>query len=237
MIPILIRVLRKPWSNMPARVQLALTLILIYLSALKQYPTFSSVYILITSLGFTIFFDLLFTFIRRRVLFLPLSAIVSGLIITLVVDPHALWYQIAAIGVLSMASKNFLRVGGKHIFNPAAFGLLLGISWWGVSFQPVLLLLLAGLVSVWRMRRFGSTTSFLLVYSAFSKSALFLDPTTVFFSLVMLPEPMTSPFDLKKQIIYGAVVAACALILSYFPIFPDVLIPALLLGNIFNFFK
>lgn len=236
------------------KIQLTITLLFIYLSSIRSaiLPNF---YLLLMCVGLAIFFDLLFTFLRRRTLFMPWAALVTGLIIGLIIDPKALWYQVAIICVLAMASKNFLRIGGKHIFNPAATGLFLGgvifnlpVSWWGGSFQNITLpnlgnflsfaiLLLPAYVSVWRLRRFGSILSFLLIYGLFSRFSLLFDPTTIFFALVMLPEPMTSPFDLKKQIFYGTIVAAAALILSRFPIFPDVLVPALLLGNVFNFFK
>ena len=237
------------------KVQLALALILIYLSSLKQSPLLPTLYLLIVCVGSTIFFDSLFTFLKVRKLFLPLSGIVSGLIIALIVDPNALWYQVAFICALAMASKNFIRVEDKHIFNPAASGILLGgfifnlpISWWGASFQTIaqqsfwnflafFILLLPGLISILRMRRFGSVLSFILVYNIFHSFKLVLDPTTIFFSLVMLPEPMTSPFNLKRQIFYGITVAvavfAFSLIADYLP---DILIPALLVGNLI-FFK
>lgn len=232
---------------MPPKVQLALILIAIYLSSLKQYPLLSSLNILVVSVGFTIFFDLLFIFLKKRIFPLPLSALISGLIIGLIINPQAVWYQMAVICALAMAAKNFLRIGEKHIFNPAAVGLFLGgiifnlpVSWWGASFQnnpfTFLVLLTPSFVSFYKMKRFGSILSFLILYNLLSGFKLLLDPTTIFFALVMLPEPITSPFDLKKQVLYGAIVAVATSILSYFPIFPDVLIPALLLGNLFQFF-
>lgn len=236
------------------KIQLAAALTLIYLSSLKQYPIATTLYILITSVGFAIFFDLLFTFLKSRTFFLPLSALITGFIIALIIDPNALWYQVATICGLAMGFKKLFRIGGKHIFNPAGAGLFLGglifnlpVTWWGASFQNItvpnfgnflffFILHLPAYVSVWRLKRFGSIFSFLLIYNLFSRFSLVLDPTTIFFALVMLPEPMTSPFNLKKQIFYGVIVATVGLILSHIPIFPDILISALLLGNLFNFF-
>lgn len=235
------------------KVQLAAALTLIYLSSLKQYPIATTLIILITSVGFAIFFDSLFTFLKSRAFFMPWSALVSGLIIALVIDPNALWYQVATICALSMAFKNFIRIDNRHIFNPAAIGLFLGgvvfnlgISWWGASFQVIqpdiwsiiafLILLFPAYVSFFRMKRYGSILSFLITYALLSSFQILSDPTSLFFALVMLPEPMTSPYKLKKQIFYGAIVATVGLILSHIPIFPDILIPALLLGNLLNFF-
>lgn len=237
------------------KIQLAVALFLIFLSSLIQPDITLKLYILLISIGFTIFFDLLFTFLKTRVFFIPWAALVTGLITGLIINPNALWYQVAVICALSMAFKNFLRINGKHIFNPAAAGLFLGgvifnlpVAWWGVSFQNItmpgfgnflsfFILLLPIFVSVWRLRRFWSILSFLLIYGLFTRFSLLLDPTTIFFALVMLPEPMTSPFTLKKQIFYGLTVAAAVFVLSFLPItMPDILIPALLLGNLFNFF-
>lgn len=214
------------------KVQLALMLLLINLKA----P-----YLAVICVVFTVFFDLVLTYLKSKTFFIPWSALVTGLIIALIISPNALWYQVAVICALAMAGKNFLRINNRHLFNPAALGLFLGgiffnlnVSWWGVSGVVFLILLLPGYVSFYKMRRFGSILSFLVFYNLLSGFKILLDPTTIFFALVMLPEPMTSPFDLKKQILYGAIVATAALVLSYFPVFPDVLIPALLLGNVFN---
>lgn len=250
--------------NIP-KVQLSLLLVLVYLSALVKYPNTNTAYILLASSAFCILFDLVFAYLRKRRLFIPFAAITSGLIITLLADINSKWYEIALICAVAMASKNFLRISGKHLFNPAGFGLLAGglllglpVSWWGVSFQslpplrgpavfslqhlwPFLILISPALVSAYRMRRFVSILSFLVIYTTLSVDpTAFLDPTVLFFSLVMLPEPMTSPVDYKRQAIYGVLIASVAHLLSIngfiAGFLPDVLIPSLLLGNLL-FFK
>ncbi len=104
------------------KVQLTLTLLLIYLTVFRLYPVTQSLYVLVMSLGSIILFDLLFTFIRRRTLFIPFAAIATGLIIALIIDPDATWYQIAVVSGIAMGAKNFIRVSNRHIFNPAATG-------------------------------------------------------------------------------------------------------------------
>lgn len=251
------------------KVQLSLILFLIFFSTVVAYPLNQSIFLLINSLGFCLIFDLLFTYIRNRKFFIPHAAVVTGLIITLIVDPQATWYQIGLISAIAMATKNFLRISNRHIFNPASTGLLfggiifnLGVSWWGVSFQNIIpfnmqslilfiILLSPILVSGYELRRFGSILSFFIIYIfvSFFGSPSFLsellNPGTIFFATVMLPEPMTSPVNLKRQILYGVLVALIALILSYpfitaflssLLFLPDIFIPALLLGNLL-FFK
>lgn len=239
--------------NIP-KVQLSLLLALVYLSALAKYPNSNTIYLLLASSGFCVLFDLVFTYLRKKRLFIPFAAIASGLIITLLIDINAKWYEIALVCAVAMASKNFLRISGRHIFNPAGCGLLSGglifslpVSWWGVSFQslqhfwPFLILISPLLVSAYRMRRFVSILTFLVTYTAFSGNLTgFLDPTVLFFALVMLPEPMTSPVDYKKQAMYGGLVGVLSYLSSTNTLMaeflPDVLIPALLLGNLV-FFK
>lgn len=256
------------------KVQLTLTLILIYLTVFRLYPVAQSLYVLVISLGSVILFDLLFTFVRRGTLFIPFAAIATGLIIALIIDPDAKWYQIATVSGIAMGAKNFIRVSNRHIFNPAAIGLFVGgiifsqyVAWWGVSFQSIrqvtfqnlilfLILLSPAVVSAHRMRRIYSIITFILAYTVFSHIFTFtlsipsivgrmFDPSVLFFSLVMLPEPMTSPINPKRQVLYGLAVASIAQLIAYPTIssnltdkglLPDLFIPALLLGNLL-FFK
>lgn len=204
---------------------------------------------------------------------MPYAAIVTGLILSLTISPRLPWYNILLIASLAMGVKNFIRINSHHIFNPAATGLVLGgllihqqVSWWGVSFQTLVpftfsklilfvILLSSLLVSALRMRRYGSILSFLTTYillffllNQFNPSifpSTIFDPTIIFFSIVMLPEPMTSPVQIKRQLLYGSSVALLAVIsqstalaqfLTVRNILPDGLLPFLLLGN-FVFFQ
>ncbi len=255
------------------KVQLIIALCLIYLTTLMRYPIYKTLPMLVVSVGTCIFTDLVFAYLRRKKLFIPYAAIATGLIIGLIVDQGSQLYQIAFIGTLAMGIKNFLRVGNRHIFNPAAIGLFLGgiifnlsVAWWGVSFQnfrlnPLSILLFIilispALVSAINLRRYFSILSFILVFTMISfllstdktisiLLSILLTPAFIFFSLVMLPEPMTSPVNSKRQILYGSIVAAVAILFSTpqisrvllsFGLLPDIFIPALLIGNAL-FFK
>ncbi len=256
------------------KVLMVISLGLIYASALYKYPQIETFLTLVYSVGFCAIFDLLFTFIRRRQFFVPWAAFVSGLIIALIADQNALWFQILVISALSMGTKNFLRIDGRHILNPAASGLVLGglifglgISWWGVSFQSIstkftienfiffLTLLSPLIVSFFKLNRFGSILTFFITYTFltvlffgnFSINSffnLFLNPGTIFFALVMLPEPMTSPLNLRRQVFFGGFIALISLALTFALVnhalpgrtfVPDILATTLLLGNLIFF--
>lgn len=255
------------------KAQLAITLFLILMTAFIVHPSFEKVQFAFLVLTFTIGTDLLFIYIRKRTLFIPYAAIVSGLILSLTLSPNLPWYEILIVASISMGLKNFLRISAQHIFNPAAAGLVIGniilqqnVTWWGVSFQTLNLLtpqnilffsilLSPLLVSAYRMRRYGSILSFFITYAFFlvflnhfnftTARIIVFDPHTIFFSIVMLPEPMTSPVALKRQLLYGTFIALVATLISSSPVsaflaqyhfLPDSLLPFLLLGNLL-FFK
>jgi len=251
------------------KVQLSFALIVIYLSAFGQLPLEQYIYIFLISTISCLFFDLLISYVRIRKLFMPHAAMVTGMILTLLIDPTLVWYKIATIALIAMAIKNFIRINNKHIFNPAAAGLLIGgyifssnVAWWGSSFQYssnftiqtliLYIILFSPLyISAYRMRRFFSILSFIVIYAILSLmsfgisldsfSVTLLNPTVVFFSIVMLPEPITSPSSKNKQLLFGAAVAVINFILASNIIagnifIPDALIAALLITN-FLFFK
>lgn len=254
--------------------QLALTLILIVLSVVVYYQDFSLVLHFLLASLIAVLVDLLTLKIRGINLFFPGAAIVTGLIVALLHPPTAPIYQLFTITTVAILLKNLLRIGNRHIFNPAASGLFLGgvifgqnVSWWGVSFQNLLgtlfpnliyflILLTPAIVSMILMRRFRITLIFLAVYillfQLISQRLDFsmtinslLDPTLLFFALVMLPEPMTSPHNHIRQLMFGGLVAIIGVLIS-FPLLnlpltsvgllPDSLILSLLIGNLI-FFK
>ena len=229
------------------KVQLALVLFVIFLTTLTSYPLLPILSLLLICLVLTVSFDLFFLYLKLRRVFVPHAAVVTGLIISLLVNPAAPWYYIAAVAAVAMATKNFLRVWGRHVFNPAAMGLFAAgiilrepVAWWGTSFQSVAqptiqniltlpALFLPVFVSGFRLRRHLSILAFLALYSiipfvmtaGISLSSIvvrLLNPTVIFFATVMLPEPMTSPSHPKRQVAFGAIVAIFVGMLSYPPL-------------------
>jgi Na+-translocating ferredoxin:NAD+ oxidoreductase RnfD subunit len=247
------------------KMQMVLFLLLISLTAVfHEYFPFSAFYVLLAVIS-TVFTDWVFIRARKIKSFLLSAAIVTGFIIGLLYSPTLPWYGVVFTSVIAMAAKNFIRYKNRHIFNPAAFGLFFTaiifqetVSWWGASFQafgvgilPILLfiiLLSPGFVSMIYMKRYRIALSFFAVYILFfgvGNNALgmdlvlgtLLDPTTLFFALVMLPEPMTTPNKPMRQILFGASVGLIVVGLGFIPLsfLPDAFIAALLLGNLLFF--
>ena len=243
-----------------SKTQMGFFLTLIFITAFLNNPSQKALLVFMLSLISTASTDLLFVRLRGVKPFFPSGSLVTGSIIGLLTSPDLGWYVPIVIGIIAMFSKNFIRFSNRHIFNPAGFGLFVGtviyghtISWWGVSFQQFriqnlefiiysLILLLPALVSILRMKRYRITLCFLVTYALININLnSFLDPTVLFFSIVMLPEPMTSPNNHIRQIIFGSFIAFVSILVSL-PILnskfsiinfaPDPLIFSLLLGNL-----
>lgn len=201
------------------------------------------------------FFDLALTYLKEKTLYWPVSSWISGLIIALVFWSNLPWYFIILLPLLAVLSKHFLRFGrARHIFNPAAFALVStsffipSISWWAASWSniPLISISLIGIFILWRQSRWDEFLPFIISFILFLTMALgfpFVQTTVfqgaiIFFSSIMLIEPMTSQFPLRKQrIIYGISVAFFSVITMFlvlkFPLFyTDPLLFGLLLGNI-----
>lgn len=228
---------------------MAVVLSLLTLFQFVYFPTFDLVLKLILILSFTIILEYALWQVRKVSPFVPSASIVTALIIFLLAHPLALLWQPILACAAAVASKQFLRPGNHHIFNPAAFGLAIAsifglpVTWWGASggnlIFMVLLVLGAGFVALRTIRQAPIVVSFILtmlVLTSFisspatAVSQLIIGPF-LFFTLVMLPEPMTAAKFPRTKLIYGALVG----ILSFLPIFTlfgiDPLIGALLVGN------
>jgi Na+-translocating ferredoxin:NAD+ oxidoreductase RnfD subunit len=210
------------------------------------------------------FFDLLWTHMRDRVWYLPVSSWISALALAIVVLPRPSLIQIIALPFFAVLSKQLFHFGKtRHVLNPAAFSMaLLGlfspvVSWWAVSWGiiPLIIVSVVGLFILWRQRRFHITFSFLgsfalffMLFSAFGGGGVLmafqrlapflLSGPVIFFSSVMLIEPITSSFGTRnKRIVYGLLVGAFTALVSAFSRFIpqinlDPLITGLLLGNL-----
>lgn len=181
----------------------------------------------------------------------PSSALVTGLLLALIASPRSPWYLVGGIAVLAISAKYLLRFRGRHIFNPAGFGLvsagfLVGptASWWGVygsPWTPWLLAVGMGL-GLWRLRRLSISVLFfsgyflvltLLHQSLVTATRLVFDPTVLLFGLVMVPEPMTSPVRAPWLWIYEFALIGSLVIQLVFKIaLPDVLLGSLLIANL-----
>jgi len=79
--------------------------------------------------------DLAVLKIKKEQLYFPKSAIITGLIISLIAFPNI--HLVALAAALAILSKHIIAWKGRHFFNPAGFGLFIAALlggfnvWWG----------------------------------------------------------------------------------------------------------
>jgi ferredoxin-NADP reductase/Na+-translocating ferredoxin:NAD+ oxidoreductase RnfD subunit len=167
----------------------------------------------------------------------PESSIITALILALILGPVSplagpkAVLVVAVTGLVGIASKYLVAARRQHLFNPAAFAALFsGIAFgtfatWWVGSAPLLpLVVIGGLLVVRKAGRLRLVGVFLAAFLVFMTalaavnglpadmaltSILFVlgQSSVVFFAVVMVTEPMTSPRTFPLQVVYAAIVA------------------------------
>jgi Na+-transporting NADH:ubiquinone oxidoreductase subunit NqrB len=167
------------------------------------------------------------------------SGIVTGLGLSLLLKANSPWIFLLA-GVLAIGQKYVFRPGGKHLWNPANFGivmaiLLSGSAWispgqWGSGALLVFIIGTLGLAVLSKVKRLETGFTFLIVLGAleFSRSILYMgwdmdvwlhkmsSGSLWLFALFMITDPMTIPNSKRIRIFWAASIAGISFILSNF---------------------
>nr|MBI5455510.1 RnfABCDGE type electron transport complex subunit D [Candidatus Levybacteria bacterium] len=188
-----------------------------------------------------------------------ITALILVLIIPVKFPLHATF--IGAVSFIAMASKYLLTIEKRHIFNPAAVAVVAvtlfspehNATWWVGTLAMMPFVLIGGLLLTRKIQRESMVFSFLLTYLAIISiesvirtgsllsiiSALkhsVIGSALLFFTFVMLTEPLTSPARKRLQKYYGYAVAFLYLTPQLrfvnFAITPEM---ALCIGNIFTY--
>ncbi len=200
--------------------------------------------------GFTVGLEYVLWKIRKINPFLPSASFVTATIIFLLSEISTPFYFPLIAVIFAVVQKQFVRPWGSHLFNPAAFGLFVGayfgnvVSWWGPNLNAatiLITLLAAGYVSAIKMRQWKIILPFLVatVFISFLRSgdiilsltAIFVG-ASLFFSFVMLPEPVTAAKGFWQKPVYGVLVAILPSIFYNAPYISDLQLASLLGANL-----
>jgi Na+-translocating ferredoxin:NAD+ oxidoreductase RnfD subunit len=198
----------------------------IYLSIIDGNVDFlSAIFIAVFS---AVFLDSIIAYLKTRRLIIIDSSLITGLIIGYVISTGEPWWKLLLASIFAIGSKHLIRIKGRHLFNPAAFGIflaviLLGVStqWRGTNFWFILVP--AGVYFAWKIRKLVIAGSYIFsslilfgVYAFVQKSPLLdvLKYQNYFFIFIMLIEPKTSPIRTKGKIIFSLAVAVLVFILT-----------------------
>ena len=160
------------------------------------------------------------------------SAVITALSLTLLLRADNLWVHPAA-ACAAILSKSIIRERGKHLFNPANFGvmfamLLLPGAWispgqWGQDVALAGWMIALGAFVATRARRADISWSFLAFYvGALALRVAYLgqrwtvlehqlmNGALLLFAFFMISDPMTSPNHPRARALHAAVVAVIA---------------------------
>ncbi len=167
-----------------------------------------------------------------------LSTIITCFGLCLLLRSANLWVH-PVVAYLAIASKFTLRPFGKHLFNPANLGVILGISFfpetwitsgqWGADLTTALWLIAAGFFVARNAQRLDITAYFLMCYAGIFIIIRILwygYPLAVFFhqfqngalllfAFFMISDPMTIPHKRIGRFIHAILVAVLAYIWQY----------------------
>lgn len=158
----------------------------------------------------------------------PRSALISALSLTLLLRTTSLGVA-ALAALLAIGGKFALRVRGKHLFNPTAFGiaavlLLSDRAWvspgqWGSAALAGFTVACLGFVVVRRAERSDVTWAFLAFYAAlvFGRALWLGDPLTIplhqlssgaflVFAFFMISDPKTTPDSRAGRVVFALLV-------------------------------
>ncbi|MBS2029848.1 MAG: RnfABCDGE type electron transport complex subunit D [Deltaproteobacteria bacterium] len=166
-----------------------------------------------------------------------LSPVITGLGVALLVRSDLVWLPPACAAV-AIASKFWIRINGKHVFNPANLGLAGGMlatthiwaspSQWGEDTVLLFWFLALGLTVVVRALRTDISFAFLGFWIALKAGrVLYLGQrlavlehqlafgSLIVFTFFMISDPKTTPDSRAGRILYAGVVAVLAFVLQH----------------------
>jgi Na+-transporting NADH:ubiquinone oxidoreductase subunit NqrB len=171
---------------------------------------------------------------REVVASLPSALITAlGLSLLLRVDHYS---TMMLAGGVAIVSKFLLKINGKHLFNPANFGVVMALTltqdaWvspgqWGESGWYALLFLAAGGIVLNRVGRWDTTVTFLATYAGLEAvrnvwlgwtwdvwAHRLMSGSLLLFALFMITDPRTIPNARAGRIIWAIAIAWLTFIL------------------------
>lgn len=181
---------------------------------------------------------------------LPFSAIITGFIIGSIAPLNTAIFAAVLASIIAILSKFLIKLKGRNVFNPAAFGLIVGLGifgigdeWWAASniniYAFAVPIAFIFIITAYQAKRILPAITFVLSITIISILINFQSISSVLtmllsinylFAFLMVVDPKTSPYKKSGQIVYGIMVAIIYTILSIVLPFYSYLI-ALLLSN------
>lgn len=176
--------------------------------------------------------DLMILWAMKGVWEFPSGAVLTAMIVTMALRAQEPWYVPMLTSVAAVLSKYIFRSRSANVFNPAALAVVAsfyvfhtGQSWWGAmpDVGPIgtILLIAGGVFIADRVNKMPLVVVFLGTYfllftiTAYVGDArwvaeIFRSPdidAALYFTLIILTDPPTSPAKYPDQVVFGILVA------------------------------
>jgi len=176
--------------------------------------------------------DFIFSALNTGKITVPLSGIISGLGLSLLLDAGLRIFPFVFAAVLCVSSKYLLRFHDKHFYNPTAFAITVIVFLnlgsltpgyqWGGGTTALWIVLSMGTLLLAKVKRVALLVSFILFFLASALIRTLIGHESVslafgvmtgapfqLFTFFMLPDPRTTPNSRWAQVLFsGAVVVA-----------------------------
>lgn len=177
-------------------------------------------------------------FLRQRIAFK--SAVISGFIVSGILDYDQPWFILVIFTLSAILSKYIIRFKGKHIFNPANFGLFLaalsGIPLtWNIE-SNIYIIIALGIYIAYSLKKVPHILGFLTFLAGLFISQG-INPFLLiswFFIFIMLIEPKTSGAGKLRGFAFGGIAGIAAFIIYKTVPQYDLFISSLFIANLFN---
>ncbi len=177
-------------------------------------------------------------FLKREVL--SQSAIISGFILSGILDYHQPIFVLTIFSFLGIASKYILRFNKKNIFNPANFALFLAALFklpltWNIE-ANIFLIITSGIYFTYHLKKYFHILGFLIFFTSLfilAKTNPF-SLISYFFIFIMLIEPKTSGYGALRGLVFGSIAGISSFLIFKFLPGLDYFVSCLFIANLFN---
>ena len=197
------------------------------------------------ALFFSVGLETVFLYFKKRSVSITESSLITGLIIAFVISSDNPWWVIALTSVFAILFKYLIRWNKRHLFNPAALGLLASIllfqattQWRGTYVWYILLP--CGIYFAYKTRKLALLTSYGLATLVLFGAQAIVQKTAIsnifgyvsfFFIFIMAIEPKTTPAKPLAHAVFGAGLALLIFIFTARGVGFDVELCSLLVMN------
>jgi len=160
----------------------------------------------------------------------PLSSVITGLGISLLLSSHQVWPYVVT-SILAISIKYMIRLQGKHLFNPNNVAMVVMLFFlpqyavstpkqWTNSYEIMVFILILGIIAAHAAKRLDTVMAFIISFSVlayvrhigFGEPILFafgplLGASFQLFCFFMITDPKTTPPTRMARVIFASLIA------------------------------